>query len=405
VSDFEDRLAALDPAAGQPYQHRDLDSLISRITSVTTSAKGRAWHNFQLKIASTLVASALVTAGAISALQGSGSLPMLALQSTSGAGSAPRASGAFSRASGAMEIYAKFDFSAGTALSTTTPTSASHQLLIPSNPSDETLRIAGIFGLTGSLVNASDASTDWTVSDASGTSLQYVNSGVPEWTYSANASGSSSLSDLPSRSTLEGDVESYLAKLGYGYSISSPSFGTTTSTNDSSSPTSTSTEDVTYSVDVDGVGTDQYLTFSVDAANDIVSASGPAFSVASTQNYPLQSYTSAVNALNAAQQSKFPTSSSTPESTTTGANPSGTNETTTPPSGPPIVDVTLNAASITLETYELTDGSMWLLPVYVFTGVETGANGTVSGGNWFELALDPSYVTGASVSGHGVVNY
>jgi hypothetical protein len=407
VSDFEDRLAALDPAAGQPYQHRDLDLLISRITSVTTPAKSRVWRNFQLKVASTLVASALVTTGAIAALQGSSGLPVLALQSTSGAASTPRAPSDFGPgASSAMEIYAKFDFSVGPGLSSTTPTSDSYQLFIPSSASSEGSRIAAIFGITGAPVNSSDNSTDWTVTNASGSSLNYANSGVPEWSYSTNESSNSSLNELPSRVALENDVQSYLGKLGFGYSVSTPVFGTTTTTNNNSTPSSSSTEDVTYSVDVDNVSTDQYVNFSVDAANQVVSASGPAFSVASTLNYPLQSFTSAVSALNAAQQSKYPSASPIPNTSTGGVNSGSSTTTSTPPSGPPIVDVTLNSASLTLAAYQLTDGSMWLLPVYSFAGVETSANGTISSGNWYELALDPSYVQyGASVTRRGVVNY
>ena len=40
MSDVEDRLAALDPAANQPYHHADLDAMITRI--VATPARARS---------------------------------------------------------------------------------------------------------------------------------------------------------------------------------------------------------------------------------------------------------------------------------------------------------------------------------------------------------------------------
>jgi hypothetical protein len=76
------------------------------------------------------------------------------------------------------------------------------------------------------------------------------------------------------------------------------------------------------------------------------------------------------------------------------------------PSGPPIVNVTLDNASITLHTYQLTDGSLWLLPVYSYTGLITSADGSTSSGIWNELAVDPSYVhVSGPGSSHGVINY
>lgn len=410
MSDFEDRLAALDPAAKQPYEHRDLDSLISRITRQPVRTKSRLWHNIELKVASTLIAGAMVTAGAVAVFQGAGAgLPVLAIQSTSGAHSLKSAS---LPTSGAMQIYQEFNFTASPGLTATTPTSSSYELQIPSSGSNEAVRVAKIFGVSGSPVNTSGDGVDWTVTGPSGSSLDYADSWVPEWSYAASPATMSTdflPSDLPSQSTLANDVHSYLAKLGYGYTLSAPSFGTTTSTSNTTTPGSTSTADVTYSVAVDGMSTDQYVSFSVDANNNVVNASGPAFRVGSSPVYPLQSLAAGVAALNVEQQSRYPaTSPQTSPPTGTGLNTGGTNTSTTP-AGPPIVDVTLNFESLSLETYQLTDGSLWLLPVYDYTGVETNLDGSTSSATWYELAVDPSYVhvTNSTTSGatHGVINY
>jgi hypothetical protein len=411
VSDFEDRLAALDPAARQSYEHRDLDSLISRITTQPVRTKSRLWHNIELKVASTLIAASMVTAGAVAVFQGAGAgLPVLAIQSTSGA-HAPKS--AKLPTAGAMQIYEEFNFTAGPGLTAATPTSPSYELQIPSSGSDEAVRVAKVFGVSGSPVNTSGASVDWTVTSSSGSSLDYANSWVPEWSYAASPATMSTdflPSDLPSQSTLAKDVQSYLAKLGYDYTLSAPSFGTTTSTSNTTTPGSTSTADVTYSVAVNGMSTDQYVSFSVDANNNVVNASGPAFSVGSSLVYPLQSLAAGVAALNVEQQSRYPATSpqASPPPTGTGLNAGGTNTSTTP-AGPPIVDVTLNFDSLSLETYQLTGGSLWLLPVYDYTGVEANLDGSTSRGTWYELAVDPSYVhvTNSTTSGgtHGVINY
>lgn len=403
MSDFEDRLAALDPAAGPSYQHRDLDTLISRITSQPVARKGRLWHQIELKLAGALIAGALVSAGSLALFQGGVALPVLALQSASGA-NAPKSPG--STASGAMQIYEKFNFIAGPGLSATTPTSLSYELQVPSSGANEASRVAAIFGVVGP-VSTSGGSTDFAVTSASGASLDYANTGVPQWSYSASPSATSTdttLGDLPSRSTFTSDVQRYLTKLGYGYTISAPSFGTTTSSVGAAS-TATSTEDVTYTVDVKGMSTDQSVNFSVDANNNVVSASGPAFSVGATFDYPLQSLAAGVSALNAAQQSRFPTPTTATGPPTTNA-VGGASAPTAAPSGPPVVNVTLDADTLSLETYQLTDGTSWLLPVYNYTGTETSLNGSTSSATWNELAVDPRYVHVSGPGGpHGVINY
>jgi hypothetical protein len=407
VSDFEDRLVALDPAAGAFYQHRDLDAMISRITAQPVSRKLGLWRRIEFKLAGTLITGALVTAGSMALFQGGAGLPVLAIQSAVGA-NAPKAFG--TSASGTMQIYEKFNFTAGPVLSATTPTNLSFELQIPNSAASEAARVAAVFGVTGSPVNTSGNAIDWLVTSSSGSTLDYANVGVPQWTYSAAPSTNSSTSDLPSQATLASDVQRYLKQLGYGYTLAAPSFGTTTSSGDTGAVNSTSTEDVTYTVDVAGIGTDQSLSFSVDANNNVVSASGPAFSVGSTTNYPLQSLAAGVNALNAEQQSRFPTTAPTTSSsgtgTSSGVNPGATDTTPTTPSGPPVVNVILDADSLTLQTYQLTNGSLWLLPVYDYTGTITSADGSSSSATWNELAVDPNYVqVSGPGSSHGVINY
>jgi len=415
VSDFEDRLAALDPVAHQPYQHQNLESMIARVTQMPATSKGRVWRNFQLKFVGAAVASALLTSGAIATFSNGPGFAVLAIQ---GVNNSPAAQSPSAAPKSAMEVYEEFNFSAGSELGTTTPSNSSYALQIPSNGSSEASRVAGIFGVSGTPVDTNGDGSYWTVSDVAGNTLNYQNSTVPQWNFTSVSSGAvesteaAAVSTLPDHSTVNALVQSYVSKLGYGFSLSSPTFSTSTSGTanaDGSIKTAVGQSDVTYRVLVNGVSSDQLLSFSVDSNDEVVAASGPAFTVGSAQNYPLESPQAGISALNKVQQSRFPTNTS-PSTVPVGANGGSSATTTTVPSGPPIVDVTLNSYSLSLETYQLRDGSMWLLPIYTYAGGASNSYGTSSTSTtWNELAIDPTYVkvSAASPSGitHGVVNY
>ncbi|HEY5103554.1 MAG TPA: hypothetical protein VII65_00795 [Acidimicrobiales bacterium] len=412
MSDLEDRLAALDPAVRQPYQHQNLESMISRVTQLPTTSRGRVWRNFQLKFAGALVTSALLTSGAIASFSSGPTFAVLSIQSANGA-AAPTASKSASGAT--MEIYEEFNFSAGSGLSSTSPASPSYALQVPSDASSEASRVAAIFGVTGTPVNTNGDGSDWTVTDTSGNSLDYQRSGVPQWSFTSTSTGvaqsseAGSLGVLPNHSAVDTLAQSYVSKLGYGYRLSAPSFDSSTLGTlnpDGSMKTAVSDSVVTYTVLVDGTATDQSLSFSVNSNDVVVAASGPAFTLGSPQNYPLESPQAGIAALNTVQRNRFPHSATT-TSTQSIANSGTTN--TTVLSGPPIVDVTLNSYSLSLATYQLSDGSMWLLPVFNYAGQAANTYGTSGGSTWQQLALNPSYVkvSTASPGGstHGVVNY
>jgi len=136
----------------------------------------------------------------------------------------------------------------------------------------------------------------------------------------------------------------------------------------------------------------------------VVSADGPAFSAEPAVNYPLQSPAAGVEV-------SRPTAgehradyglgqSSGPDSTTphgferfiAGEPPSTavTNDTTTTTPRTAIVDVTLDAETISYQTYQLTDGSVWMLPIYNYTGLFTNADGSSYTGTWSTIAVDPT---------------
>ena len=443
MSDFEDRLRAADPAAATSYEHPDTDAMISRIMARAPRARRHVLRSFQLRMAGSVAIAAALTVGGIAALEGAA--PSLAVLSLAAAkhSAAPQA-GAFGAAKNTklgtdhpgtsmmMRIYEEFNFTAGPDLSASAGTGAAYQLSLPASASAEDARLATIFGVTGTPVDVNSDGQDFTVTDANGNFVDYQTyNAVPQWSYSTAipqvANSSSTTSDgvtvaMPSQSTVNGDAQNYLSQMGYGYQVTDPQFSTSNNvTTAPGQPTvTTNDEQATYSVTVDGQMTDQYFDITVDQNNNLVAADGPAFSVMPAVNYPLQSPAAGVEVLEAQQQAYFAQNTSVGQpsagsSTTppTGTSSSGTtppsppstspgDTTTTTPSGPPIVDVTLDAETISYATYQLTDGSVWMLPLYNYTGVVTNSDGTSYTGTWSTIAVDPTFIQVPDSSSGGI---
>ena len=58
----------------------------------------------------------------------------------------------------------------------------------------------------------------------------------------------------------------------------------------------------------------------------------------------------------------------------------------------PVVDVTLDAETVSYATFQLTDGSVWMLPIYNYTGLVTNSDGSSYTGTWSTIAVDPTYI-------------
>lgn len=443
MSSIDDRLRAADPMFARAYEHPDLDAMIARISAPSTPVFDRQWRLFKLKMATAVGAASIVTVAAVALLQSVvPSLPILELGAAKVATQLPTSS--------MMMIYERFVFSAGPNLSSSSSLGAAYQVQSPTDSAGEAGRLATIFGVDGTPTDVNGDASSWTATDSAGDTLSYdyynglanwyfnsassissstVSGGAPavgsngpgDSTPSADASGS-----VPTQSTLESDVQSLMKKLDYGYTLADPTFSTQQASSGSSGAT-LNEETVSYQVLVDGTSTDQSAQFTVDASNNLVDASGPAFSVVASTNYPLQSQVAGVAALNSEQQQRFSsssgstvapdaggvgaggsTSAGSPPVTTappSGSGPGSTGETTTTVQQPPIVDVTLYDATVALATYQLQDGSTWLIPVYDYSGTAFQADGNSYQSTWTTLAVDPAYVHIDVAPSHGIIAY
>lgn len=376
MSDVEDRLAALDPAAHQPYRHANLDAMITRIVTAPGHAPSTRWQRIQARLAGGVIAATLVTALTLVATQGAPSLAALAIQR---AITGPSAS--FATALPAS-THKDLHFSAGPEISAHAPAVASYKLERPTSARTESARLAALFGVSGTPKKSGD--DNWTVTSASGAVLNYDGLSVPQWYYSstspkvapAEQSGSVSVA-MPSHATLASDVHRFASELGYNYTLGAPSFSTatTSTTTPDGAPLTVFSETASYAVVVRGTTTDQSLSFTVGPTNALLDADGPAFRVSTGVHYPLESPLEGVAALRAEEQQSAAASK------------------------PPAARATITSDAVTLAPYELDSGALWLLPLYTYSGTIEGVART-----WSELAVEPTYVAGSSATSEGASN-
>lgn len=354
------RLAALDPAASDPYRHPDLESMINRITSRPATTRP-GWHDFRLKVAAAVAASALVTVGAIAALEGGvASLPLLAVQGTAVGPS----SFMTAQAAPAAVAPAVARFVAGPRLSRAPSTGVAVEIRSPA-PRSTALRLATAFGIAPT--STRHHGTYWLVRGRSGASLDYQEASVPQWYYSSSsptiapATYSDVATGVPRHRALEATVTRYLARLGFTYRVTAPRFADMTVAGVSgTTPTMTDEETMTATVVVDGVATDQTVTFTVDRRDSVLYAAGPDLGIEARYAYPLRSPADGVAALNSARHA--------------------TGDRTA---------VTLVAATTSLRAFRLSGHATWLLPVYGYRAATARRPSVVVAS---VLAVDPAYL-------------
>jgi hypothetical protein len=382
VSNVDDRLAGLDPAAQQPYRHADLDAMITRIVATPALARSTRWQRIQVRFAGGLIAATLATALTLVATQGAPSLSALAIQRALTAPSESFATALPMKATEDVRV------SAGPGISSRAPSIASHRLAPPAHARFESARLAAVFGVVGT--PRARADENWTVTSASGAVLNYDDLGVPQWYYSstspkvapAEESGSVAVA-MPSHAVVESDVHHYLSELDVNYSLGSPSFSnaTTSTTTTNGAPLTVYSETASYSVLVDGTATGQSLSFTVDPTNSLLYAEGPAFRVEPGVDYPLLSPRAGVKALEAS------------EGHLSGASASA-----------PVTTALVSGEKVSFAAYRLKNGTLWLLPIYTFSGSITPAQGSAAARTWSQLAIDPTYLAGSSATAEGVSN-
>jgi hypothetical protein len=413
MNDLDDRLRALDPFSGAPYEHADAASMVERITA--GSAPRRRRRRLAVLVGPLAVASVagLATVGA---LLSAGS-PALQLSGISVAGSAGLL-GTLGHASASRveplqlsyaspDAYASqsgyagerfnvlgnsvqwsasttagaassrtFLYALGTQLSGVAPSLDAYPTIPPADPEGVLMAGAARLGLVGTVTKP--GTDTWRLgTEANPHDVRIAVMGrstraglltfryqrgdlaqVPSRCARGERSGAVDTDRLAMTSTLAG----LLRSLSVRYSLGSPAYSTTWS----SAPHAPcgGTVLVTASVVVGGVTTDQSVQADFDPAGVVLGASVPVFTTGRSAAYPLVSPARAATSL---VTGSFDTPLRPVGTPTTKRQDRGTAISRATYSTDLMV-VELHAPTVGLDAFATTSGTTWLLPVYAFTG-------------------------------------
>ena len=432
----EVRLVAQDPAAGASYVHADGPAMLSRVMATPRVAKVTFAHGFRLKMGSAAAAAALVTVGGIATLQAAvPSLSVLALGASHPAKigadslSASTVPGSFMP----VRFFSNLQFQAGPDLTASASSAPTYVVSLPGDLAAASAQIATALGVSGDPSSAPAANSSWTVSDGTNSIYFSTDSGSLFWSYSATSavvssggtgtssspgttvpptkSDSSTVSTLSDPQTLA-LAQGLLSQLGVSGPFGTPTF------NDTSDPSATTGEPwVSLSWEPTGVESGFSFGFTFDAQGTLLYANGVNAVVSAGPAYPIMSEVDGVAALQSQQNSyrggpilstppvaSSPTcvpsttvspdgttvtaSACPPDTSTTSPGPSSDPSTTT--TAPPTI-VVLDTVTIQYQQNTLADGTVVLLPQYVYTADD--------GSTYYVLAIPSQYVNLSSGSG------
>jgi hypothetical protein len=334
-------------------------------------------------------------------------LQALTLSKQSALGLYPQPSGDNRTRSGGGEIYGPFvltyQFEIGADFSEMSPSQSSYPAIGPSDPASQLQTWASQLGVSGAVVTTETGSS-WSVGsdanlrDVSIVTLAKGRSGIVALTYRTgdedsmfNACTPSSppnlgpvYSDTPA---MESAAATFISSLGLNFELGSPKLETGWP-----SPMYMgcgAVESMTQPILIDGVSTDQVVSFNFNGSGHIVYAGVPVFTLGAQSDYPLRSEAAAAAWL---VQSTAPSTKAT--TTTTKTAPGSPYYGPALESGDLMV-VKLRSATVALHAFWAADGSSWFLPVYQFKGDGYSSVVSPNPSPWTGsvLAVGPSYVT------------
>ena len=408
----EERLRALDPAAGLRYEHPDVEGMLLRVTAADPVARVSFARGFRLKMGAAATAASLVAVGSIALLQGA--VPSVSQLAFGRVASPVGASAAATAASGQNVPRSdvlrpqSYQFVAGPDLSSDAATAPSYVLSAPGDFAAASASIASVFGVSGAPSSTPGPDSYWTVGDTSGEYVSFwTDNAELNWEYTdatlTDAAAPVTSDSAPTAISTTGIDDALALRLAQsdldGLGVAGP-FGDATYGSDGPFTDGQSWTSVTIPWNVGGPGSGFAFDFTFDASSSLVSADGVAVSVTSGSAYPLVSEAAGVAQLQSEQSSQIngggpilyspPATSAPSDSDTSGSSGDDVTTTTTPTDV-----VTLDAATIEYAEYTLSDGTEVLLPQYVYTGDD--------GSQWTVLAVDPQYVSLDTNSDGGAV--
>ena len=319
--------------------------------------------------------------------------------------------GASKGAASAMVIYGTFDISASKQLRVDGGDASSFQLVSSHDPKDLAQQLASTFSVpsTDAVVTSNGSGEVVQVGASDGANVQVTSSGgYVTWSYQSSGSsiavsgpgdpvsvtpGDASVTTPGSETSAKAlrDATDLWASLGV-HDYVTPSV-------DSSSGNFY----VSAAVSVNGIGTD--LSYNVDYNSNgvVLDASGVDVGLGESRAYPLVSANDAISSEAAKWSSGYSGGEVAPQNAGVidpGSVPTGDNNATsggdTPStvSGPPVYTVVIDHAQLVYQSYQLSDGSTWLLPAWQLSGTSTSDQPGSSQSDYTNtlLAVSPQYV-------------
>jgi len=305
MKSIEERLSNANPVASTTYNAAAFQHLYVATLATRNEAARSVWRTFQLRVATSVGAVAVLMTGAVTALGGLGSeLPVLnfaaPVSATSHARDALKLAG-----SGAMAIRpTNYTFTGLDALSSATSSAPVYSLSAPSDLVATLTSVAS--ALSVDIGTPMTSSTPGVVTSQGSTTngVSYsgdivANNGYAVWGISrndANASGASGAT-VPSGAVTASDYINTAVGLA---TAASP--GVTFGAASVASVAGAADTTITVPVDFNGAPTSLEDSITFNAQGDIASANGVSFTATALNTYPLQAPASAVSEI-AAQMS------------------------------------------------------------------------------------------------------
>ncbi|MDE3065606.1 MAG: hypothetical protein KGJ36_08040 [Acidobacteriota bacterium] len=414
---IDERLAAADPATAG-YAHPGLDAVVARVVATPGPRRDAVWRGFRRKVLTAAAATSLLTGAGIVGLSTAGvSLPVLALASASPAnGSAAQVYGTASRAPTMfMPVIRNWQF-VTTGLSDVPGSAGVYQVAPASDPVGSLARAASVLGVDLGAAATFDNGATYLASGPLYSGSLAPFGGYSSWTISRNdAPPVVSTSDAAATDAYNATAVAWTRELT-SLDVGTPS-ATSIGLQGMADP---GPVQVSVPLLVEGHATDFAFDFVFAGDGNLVAANGVDVTLTSKGDYPLLSPAAAasqiptqlflhpfaggwvavggagVAASGSASGSPGEVTPPTPDSSTSPASPPVTapvpgttssvpEATTTVP--PTVVDLTGVATSYSV--YAMTDGTLLLLPVYVYTGAVEGEGASQS---FRVVPIDPSLI-------------
>jgi len=403
MTDEFDRLRAANPATNTTYAHGDLAAVARRAEVPTPNAPTRFAQGFRLKMASAAMAATLLTSGGIAALESSSSpLPVLSLGAASPS-TAPKSeslptSGGLSDSKipggsqSSMRIWGTYEFSASDRLSSSPDQAPVYRVSGSSDPSGLTIDLAKALGIVDSAVAIKVTHGDFGIpttgyeyaTDHGTISVNAGRNGATSWYFSSPAAGVSSDSSLNVNTISKRELVSWSKDL-----IDSLRFDL--ALGDATYSIYGDQGSVSYQVLVGGIATDMSVSVGFDKQGSVLWANGSVARFDRAGNYPLISERDGVDNLSSG-------GGLVPMTDQVAGGAGAASSDVIPVVGsdgvltPPVIKVLITSAKVQLSTQQMTDGSVWLIPLYSYTGTATNEDGTTMESTWSTIAVDPAYL-------------